>query len=106
MRRLMARTMQRSLTQSSRGAVRTVTIPLLDIRNLTFAVGDQKILDQLNLTIHPREIHALLGANGSGKTTLAYLLMGCDGYLPTQGTIRFAGVDLLPLKMHERRSWA
>jgi Fe-S cluster assembly ATP-binding protein len=79
-----------------------VTIPLLDIRNLTFAVGDQKILDQLNLTIHPREIHALLGANGSGKTTLAYLLMGCDGYLPTQGTIRFAGVDLLSLKMHER----
>lgn len=79
-----------------------MTLPLLDIRNLTFAVGDPKILDQLNLTIHPREIHALLGANGSGKTTLAYLLMGCDGYVPTQGTIRFAGVDLLSLKMHER----
>lgn len=79
-----------------------MTLPLLDIHHLTFAVGDQKILDQLTLTIHPREIHALLGANGSGKTTLAYLLMGCDGYVPTQGTIRFAGVDLLSLKMHER----
>jgi Fe-S cluster assembly ATP-binding protein len=75
---------------------------LLDINGLTFSVGGQTILDQLDLAIGPREIHALLGANGSGKTTLAYLLMGCDGYVPTQGTIRFAGVDLLSLKMHER----
>lgn len=77
-------------------------LPLLEIRDLTFAVGDQKILDRLDLTIHPREIHALLGANGSGKTTLAYLLMGCDGYVPTSGTVMFQGTDLLSLKMHER----
>ncbi len=77
-------------------------LPLLEIRDLTFAVGDQKILDRLDLTIHPREIHVLLGANGSGKTTLAYLLMGCDGYVPTSGTVMFQGTDLLPLKMYER----
>ena len=74
----------------------------IDIRDLTFAVGNQKILDRLDLTIHPREIHALLGANGSGKTTLAYLLMGCEGYAPTSGTVLFKGADLLSLKMHER----
>lgn len=79
-----------------------MTLPLLDIRNLTFAVGHQKILDRLGLTIDPGEIHALLGANGSGKTTLAYLLMGCDGYVPTAGTVMFKGMDLLPLKTHER----
>ena len=77
-------------------------LPLLDIRNLTFAVGNQKILDRLDLTIHPREIHALLGANGSGKTTLAYVLMGCEGYVPSGGHILFNGTDLLPLKMYER----
>jgi Fe-S cluster assembly ATP-binding protein len=76
--------------------------PLLEIHNLTFEVGRQTILDRLDLTIDPQEIHALLGANGSGKTTLAYLLMGCDGYVPTAGTIFFEGTDLLPLKMHER----
>lgn len=76
--------------------------PLLEIHNLTFEVGRQTILDRLDLTIDPQEIHALLGANGSGKTTLAYLLMGCDGYVPTAGTILFEGTDLLPLKMHER----
>jgi Fe-S cluster assembly ATP-binding protein len=80
----------------------TMTVPLLDIRNLTFSVGNQTILDRLDLAIHPGEIHALLGANGSGKTTLAYLLMGCDGYVPTSGTVLFKGTDLLSLKMHER----
>lgn len=76
--------------------------PLLEIRNLTFEVGRQTILDRLDLTIDSREIHALLGANGSGKTTLAYLLMGCDGYVPTAGTVFFEGANLLPLKVHER----
>jgi Fe-S cluster assembly ATP-binding protein len=79
-----------------------VILPLLDIRNLTFTVRNQKILDQLNLSIYPREIHALLGANGSGKTTLAYLLMGCEGYVPVAGTVTLEGADLLSLKMHER----
>lgn len=77
-------------------------LPLLDIHLLTFTVGNQKILDRFDLTIRPREIHALLGANGSGKTTLAYLLMGCDGYVPTAGTMLFKGADLLSLKMYER----
>jgi Fe-S cluster assembly ATP-binding protein len=76
--------------------------PLLDIHDLTFTVGKQKILDRFDLTIRPREIHALLGANGSGKTTLAYLLMGCDGYVPRSGTVMFKGADLLSLRMFER----
>jgi len=76
--------------------------PVLEIRNLTFAAGPQKILDRLGLVVQQQEIHALLGANGSGKTTLAYLLMGCEGYVPSAGTVLFNGLDLLPLKIHER----
>ncbi len=76
--------------------------PLLDIRDLTFEVSRQTILDRLDLAIDPQEIHALLGANGSGKTTLAYVLMGCEGYAPSAGTVLFNGANLLPLKMHER----
>lgn len=79
-----------------------MTLPLLAVSGLTFMVGDQTILDRLDLAINPGEIHALLGANGSGKTTLAYVLMGCEGYAPTGGTVQFAGRDLLSLKMHER----
>jgi len=76
--------------------------PLLDIRNLTFEADRHAILDRLDLTIDSQEIHALLGANGSGKTTLAYVLMGCEGYVPSAGTVRFDGTDLVPMKMHER----
>lgn len=79
-----------------------MVFPLLDIRDLTFVVGDQKILDRLDLTICQGEIHALLGANGSGKTTLAYVLMGCESYVPSGGRVVFNGTDLLPLKMYER----
>ena len=76
--------------------------PLLDIRNLTFEVDHRAILDRLDLAVRAGEIHALLGANGSGKTTLANVLMGCEGFAPQAGTVRFKGTDLLPLKMHER----
>jgi Fe-S cluster assembly ATP-binding protein len=79
-----------------------MTNSLLDIRNLTFEADRHSILDRLGLTIDQQEIHALLGANGSGKTTLAYVLMGCEGYAPSAGTVLFEGADLLPLKMHER----
>lgn len=75
---------------------------LLDIRGLTFEADRRRILDGLNLTVERGEIHALLGSNGSGKTTLAYVLMGCDGYRPSGGTIRFNGTDLLALRLHER----
>jgi Fe-S cluster assembly ATP-binding protein len=77
-------------------------VPLLDIQNLIFEVDRHPILDSLNLAVQAGQIHALLGANGSGKTTLAYVLMGCNGYAPSAGSILFNGTDLLPLKMHER----
>jgi Fe-S cluster assembly ATP-binding protein len=76
--------------------------PLLNIHNLTFEVDRHLILDRLDLAVDSQEIHALLGANGSGKTTLAYLLMGCESYAPSAGTVLFDGKDLLPIKMHER----
>ena len=75
---------------------------LLDIRQVSFQADGHLILDRLDLTIHAAEIHALLGANGSGKSTLAYVLMGCEGYVPSAGTVVYKGIDLLSLKIHER----
>lgn len=75
---------------------------LLDIRQVSFQADGHLILDRLDLTIRSAEIHALLGANGSGKSTLAYVLMGCDGYVPSAGTVLYDGIDLLSLKIHER----
>lgn len=74
----------------------------LKIKNLSYDVGDKKILDELSLTIERGEIHALLGTNGTGKSTLAYLIMGCEGYSPTSGEILFGGKIMNELKIHER----
>lgn len=79
-----------------------MSTPLLDVRHLVYEADGRLILDRLNLAVHAGEIHALLGANGSGKTTLAYVLMGCEGYVPKEGTILFNDRALLPLRMHER----
>lgn len=75
---------------------------MLELNNLSFQAGDRKILDGCTLAVRPREIHALLGTNGVGKSTLAYLIMGCDGYAPDEGEIRFNGEVINHLGISER----
>ncbi len=78
---------------------------LLEVENIVYrADGRTKtsILDGLSLTVDRGEVHALLGTNGTGKSTLAYLIMGCEGYRPVSGSVRFEGNDIVPLKIHER----
>jgi len=77
-------------------------MPLVDIQHLTVEIAGNTILRDLTLSIEEQEIHALLGANGSGKSTLAYVLMGCEGFTPSRGTMTFKGMDLGPLPMFER----
>lgn len=77
-------------------------MPLMNIQHLTCEIAGNAILQDLSLSIEEREIHALLGANGSGKSTLAYVLIGCEGFAPSRGTMTFKGIDLRPLPMFER----
>jgi len=75
---------------------------LLEIRKLTFCTGKKEILDDLSMTIEAGEVHALLGTNGTGKSTLAYLVMGCEGYVPTSGDMVFDGQRINDLTIYER----
>ncbi len=75
---------------------------LLEIKDMTYGVKDKEIFSCLSLSVKPHEVRAILGTNGSGKTTLAYLVMGCEGYLPTSGKILFKGRSIKGLKIHER----
>lgn len=75
---------------------------LLEIVQLVFSVEGTTILGGVDLAIGNGEIHALLGTNGAGKTTLARIIMGCAGYVPTSGTVRFLGREIGALTMHER----
>jgi len=75
---------------------------LLDINHISYQAGTVRIIDDLCLAIQDSEIHALLGTNGTGKSTLAYLIVGCEGYRPTAGSIIFAGRDITGLRIHDR----
>ncbi len=78
--------------------------PGVHLQDLCFSYpgSDKRILDQINLTIRPGEMVALVGENGAGKTTLAKLL--CRLYDPTQGSISWNGQDLRSLSLEELRS--
>ncbi|MBF2074748.1 MAG: ABC transporter ATP-binding protein [Synechococcales cyanobacterium C42_A2020_086] len=76
----------------------------IQLRNLCFAYpgSSTQILSNINLTIRPGEMVALVGENGAGKTTLAKLL--CRLYDPQRGSINWHGHDLRSLDLGELRS--
>lgn len=76
--------------------------PLLEIKNLHAKVADKEILQGINLTINPGELHAIMGPNGSGKSTLANVLAGRETFDVTQGTVLYKGKDLLAMAPEER----
>jgi Fe-S cluster assembly ATP-binding protein len=75
---------------------------MLEIKNLTAGIEGKQILNGLDLTINPGEVHAIMGPNGSGKSTLANVLAGRPRYEVTGGTVMFEGKDLLELPTEER----
>ena len=75
---------------------------MLKIDDLHAEVGGTPILNGLSLTVNAGEVHAIMGPNGAGKSTLAYVLGGRPGYEVTEGSVTFAGQNLLALEPHER----
>jgi ATP-binding cassette, subfamily B, bacterial MsbA len=59
---------------------------------VTFAYGEEPVLREINLTVAPSEIVALVGGSGSGKTTLVNLLPRF--YDVNAGRITIDGVDI------------
>lgn len=62
---------------------------VVEMKNITKKFGDFTANDNINLTVHKGEVHALLGENGAGKTTLMNVLYGL--YQPTSGEILIRG---------------
>ena len=74
---------------------------MLEIKNLKASVNKKQILNGLNLTIQPGELHAIMGPNGSGKSTLANVLSGKNGY-EIDGEVKFKGENLKEVSVEGR----
>jgi ABC-2 type transport system ATP-binding protein len=79
--------------------------PVLEVRGLgrTFTTGQGVVraLEDVDLTIGSGEIVGLLGLNGAGKTTMLKVISTL--LLPTSGTVRIAGVDVVRDTRRARR---
>jgi subfamily B ATP-binding cassette protein MsbA len=70
--------------------------------NLTFSYGEKPVLRNINLTINPGQLVALVGRTGSGKTSLISLLLRF--YDPTSGAVLIGGTDIREVASKELRA--
>ena len=72
---------------------------MLEVKDLYSTVSDKTILNGVNLSIKPGEVHAIMGPNGSGKSALSYTLAGKPNYIVDSGDILFEDqsiIEMLP----------
>ena len=75
---------------------------MLEIKKLCCSVNGNPILKNLNLSVGPGEIHAIMGPNGSGKSTLASVIAGNENYEIESGSVSFLGKSILELSPESR----
>ena len=77
---------------------------MLTFRGVTVRYGDngQTALSDLNLSVEPGQIVALVGPSGAGKSTILGLAAGL--VLPSEGTVEVMGVDTSVLGRRRYRS--
>jgi Fe-S cluster assembly ATP-binding protein len=75
---------------------------MLSIVNLKAEIEGKKILNGINLTVNPGEVHAIMGPNGAGKSTLSSVLAGRADYVVTDGEVLFEGKNLLEMSPEDR----
>ena len=80
----------------------TIALGQVQFEHVSFSYGQHKVLSDINFTVQPGQIVALLGSTGSGKSTIISLLPRF--YDPTAGLIRIDGFDIRRATLHSLRS--
>jgi putative multiple sugar transport system ATP-binding protein len=67
--------------------------PILEMRGIKKSFHGVRALSDVNLSVKPGEIHAIVGENGAGKSTLMKVLSGVYSHGDFEGYIQFQGQD-------------
>jgi putative multiple sugar transport system ATP-binding protein len=67
--------------------------PILEMRGIKKSFHGVRALSNVNLSVMPGEIHAIVGENGAGKSTLMKVLSGVYPDGDFEGQIKFLGQD-------------
>jgi len=68
---------------------------LIEVKNLCFGYGSERILNKINFSVRQGDFTAIIGSNGTGKSTLLKLLLG--ELTPEEGSISLLGEDIKSL---------
>jgi NitT/TauT family transport system ATP-binding protein len=69
---------------------------MIQIKDLSFSYGNEKVLDNINLHIPKRTTCAIIGPSGCGKTTLLYLIAGLIPF--NKGEVEINGIPLTAIR--------
>lgn len=64
----------------------------MEVRNIEFSYGKQKVLDDISFKIEKNKITTIIGANGCGKSTLFNIMT--KNLKPTKGNVFLDGVEI------------
>ena len=73
----------------------------IEFKNVSFAYGEEEILQNVNLKVEPGEIMALVGPSGAGKTSLINLIPRF--YDATSGEVLADGYNVKELGLYDLR---
>jgi len=73
---------------------------LLELRSVSKAFGQTRVLEDINLAVRDGEFITILGPSGSGKTTILRMIGGFVA--PSSGEIRLDGRDIARLPINRR----
>ncbi|CAN5289816.1 heme ABC transporter ATP-binding protein [soil metagenome] len=65
---------------------------MLTAKNITYHVGNKKLLDDVSVEFTPGKLHLIIGPNGAGKSTLVKVL--CNQIHPQEGSVYYGGKDI------------
>jgi iron complex transport system ATP-binding protein len=73
---------------------------MLEVHDITYHIGDAKILLGISARFEPGVLSVIVGPNGSGKSTLLRVMSG--EYLPSSGDVMYDSKPLAAIHPHDR----